>query len=187
MSTIKANDRVKVVVGTRYYDILGNQIGQVLRTYADISDGVAIVEFPEGMTVKIAFDELVKFEPKREETEEAKRDIPEGAKLITKEDFDKAIMEATLSAKDPRRLLGSLSGTVVGHNIGRKIFESEDAVYMTKDQFIATLWDGCSPANIGESIGNQMSGEKCVHISITAMIGLEQTIEILFGESEELK
>ena len=181
MSAIKENDRVKVVACENYLELFRNCTGKVTRIFETLSVPIAIVELEDdaGTTIKVHVTDLVKVEVKSQESE-----IPEGAKLITKEAFDRAVMEATLNAKSPSRILGSLSATIVGHNIGEKIFESEDAVYMTKDQFIATLWDGCSPKNVGESIDNQMSGEKCLHISITAMIGLEQTIEIFFGESD---
>ena len=177
---IKENDKVKVVVGTRYYDILGNQIGRVLRTY-DVADGIAIVEFPEGMTVKLSLEEVVKFESKPQET-----NIPEGAKLITRKAFDKAVIVSAYDTMDPKKFIGSLTGAIVGRNIGKKIFESEDAVYMTRDQYVGTLWDGCNPVILGASVDNQMSVDKCVHVSISAMLALENTIDILFGESEEL-
>ena len=182
MSAIKENDRVKVVACENYLELFRNCTGKVTRIFETLAVPIAIVELENenGATIKVRVTDLVKIEVKSQETE----NVPEGAKLITKEAFDRAVMEATLNAKSPSRILGSLSATIVGHNIGNKIFESKDAVYMTKDQFIATLWDGCSPMNVGESIDNQMSGEKCLHISITAMIGLEQTIDILFGESD---
>lgn len=185
MSTIKANDRVKVVVGTRYYDILGNQIGQVLRTY-DFADGVAIVEFPEGMTVKIAIDDLVKIEVKPQETEEAKVEIPEGVKRITEEEFRKAVIEVTSDfAANNGGFMRGATGVIMGANISSKLFKSQDSVVMTKDELIVTLWDGCNPVNVSESTGGEMPLDKSLSVSISGIISLRKIADILFDDESE--
>lgn len=180
--SIHKDDKVKVVIGARYYSIFGDQIGRVLRTY-DFDGGVAIVEFLEGTTAKVPFADLIKIEPKKTETETS--EIPEGAKRISKADYDRAIIAvANPTGEGMSNFLGNMVAMIVAKDIRSKIFEKQDAVIMTEDQFITTLWNGCSPENVSKSVDNEMSFYECTSVSLPAMSNLRKAVNILFGESE---
>lgn len=188
MSTIKVNDQVKVVSSECYLDMFTGCIGKVLRIHETLTVPVAIVELEDGTTVKLSINDLVKIEVKVQQTEESKVEIPEGAKRITDEDYKIAVSESAsdFSVKNGDFMRG-MSGVIIGADIGKKLFESQDSVVMTKDEFIVTLWDGCSPENIRESTGGKMPIDKSLTVSISGIIALRKVADILFDdESEEL-
>ena len=182
---IKVNDRVKVVSCKHYLDIFKDRVGTVVRVYETISDPIAIVEFEDGVTAKIPFETLLKVTT--QQTEEAKSDIPEGAKRITEADYKKAVSEsASYFVAKSGAFTRGMSGVITGAKIGDKLFESQDSVVMTKDEFIVTLWDGCSPMNIRDNTGGKMSIDRSLGVSISCIIALRKVADILFDESEEL-
>lgn len=187
MSVIKANDLVKVVADNGYNGFRYNpyQIGRVLRTY-DVADGVAIVEFSSGMIVKIPFDRLFKIEVEPRENEEVKVEIPEGAKLITAVDYDNAVFESVSDFTETvGDYMGGMAAASLGTEIGEKLFESQDSVVMTKDEFIVTLWDACSPVNVSKSTNGEMSLDESLMVSITGIIALLNVADILFDDESE--
>lgn len=184
MSRINVNDRVKVVAGFGWVRMFNGWVGVVQRMHELRADTVAIVEFEDGTTAKISVDDLVKVEYKSRETEDPNT-IPEGAKRITADDFGDAVAKSTASfAVNVGDITKGMSGLLVGADIGRKLFESRDSVVMTKDEVIATLWDGCSPANVCDSVDGETSLDKSFVISINAIESLREVADILFGESK---
>lgn len=183
--SIKHNDMVRVAASSIFSLKYQDEVGRVERVYEMdpfLKDGVALVDFCDGGLVKLPFKDLIKIIPPK--AGETKADTQEGVKRITKEDYDRAVMRVVADIDDPRRLLGNISAMIVARNIGEEIFENRDDVFMTKDQFIATLWNGCSPEKVSESVNNTMSTQKCIDVSISGMICLRMTVNILFGESE---
>lgn len=179
--SIKVNDRVKVMACEGYLDLFKDRTGKVTRIFETLSVPIAIVELEDdnGSTIKVPVNNLVKVKP--QETE----DVPEGAKLITKEAFDCAIVESTsgFAAKNGDVMRG-ISGLIVGADIGKKLFGSQDSVVMTKDEFIVALWDGCSPVNVRESVAGKMTLDQSLPVAITAIAAMRTLANILFDESD---
>lgn len=175
--SIKVNDTVKIVSGPYEIDFHG-QIGKVKCVYDGFD--IAIVQFDNGIA-KVYLSDLVRVDHKAAED----KDISEGAKLISETEWREAVKLSTMSnvsrSSDPTV---GMTGLVVGMNIGKRIFAEQSSVDLTKKDFIAILWDECSPLNVSKSIGEKMDAEKCVSVSLAAVLSLRETIEILFGESD---
>lgn len=182
---IKEGDVIKVVTTEPWFEAVRGMFGEVRAIHELGDDKVAIVRFDDGSFAKLPVDGLAKVNPRGDQEVEA---IPEGAKRITKADFEKALMESASAlmrgGDSAKYLLGSMTGTIVGYQIKDNLFKSEDVITLTKDQYIATLWDACSPESISNRIDKKMTTDHCIDVGITAIIALMRTINILFGESE---
>lgn len=158
-------------------------IGTVINTYAVTPDNVAIVHLEAtGETVKIPFSNLRKYEP--QEKQESKTEIPEGARRITEGEFSNAVSELMLST-DPKNFLFDMSGLIVGLNIAKALFEDTDVIYVTEDQLVKTLWDGCSPERIAATTNGDMSLSHCMVISTTALVTMKKLVEVFFPDGGE--
>lgn len=153
------------------------RVGKVERIF----NYVALVRIEDEL-VKCDLNDLVKVEPH----ETAKEEIPEGAKRITAEDFRHAVIKATSSFGIKNdNVLGGLTGTIVAAEIGLKLFDSRDSVIMTKDEFIVTLWNGCSPESIKAGVGGQMPLDESLTVSISSINALRDLPDILFDKSDD--
>ena len=183
--SIRENDIVKVITTEPWFEAVKGMIGEVRAIHELGADNIAIVKFDDGSFAKLPLDGLVKVTLKGDLEAEA---IPEGAKRITKADFEKALTESTIAlmtgGDSMKYLLSSMTGTIVGSRIRDNLFKSEDVITLTEDQYIATIWDACSPESISNSIDNNMSVNRCIDVGVAAIIALKRTINILFGESE---
>lgn len=173
--SINIHDTVKIVSG-EYEAKFRGQIGKV-DTVFDFA-GIAIVRF-ETDRVKVYIGDLVRVDPK------ATEDISEGAKWISEAEWKEAVKLSTLSnvsqSSDPTV---GMTGLVIGMNIGKRIFADQSRVALTKKEFIEILWDECSPSNVSKTVDEKLDVEKCVSVSLAAVLSLRETIEILFGESD---
>lgn len=175
--SIRENATVKVVGGAHV-----GETGKVVRIYDDL--GIALVALGTDSLGKVFLYDMVEIRP--QETE-PKTEIPEGAKKISRADFDNALIESNQYMMDrtSRNLMsgviGTLTGTIVGADIADKIFKDQDVVVMTEDQLIAELWAGCSPEAVNESVGGQMGIGKAMDVSIAAIMNLRKIPGILFG------
>lgn len=172
---VNTNDRVRVVRGDPAVREYTDNVGIVERTYPTIE--IAIVSFDNGCVGKIHFSNLVKVETEPEEN------IPEGAKFITREAYNKALKKIT-DASDSKDIIATLLGVVVGNMISDKIFNDSEVVAMTKNQFIERLWSECSPVSISKFVNEETLIETDIYRSVTAIIVLKPMIDILFDESE---
>lgn len=173
--SIRTNMNVKIVGG--FHD---GKTGKVVTIYPTID--IAIVSLDDtGDVAKIPFSELIEILPQEKET---RPEIPEGAKKISRDDYTHALLDAT----SPRNvnidsigdLLAATSTLIIGNRISDEIFKDRDAVVMTEAEFISTLWDACRPAKVAE-YGNYNEVDRGVtHVSITAIVGLEEIVGILF-------
>lgn len=160
--------------------------GRVASVYPDL--GVALVECNESIgMVKVLIDDLLVI-PSRE-NEEIKTEIPEGAKKITRSDFDRAVVRSSLlenKSNDPmQNLVGSMTGVIVGKVAADDIFKGQDAVVMTEDEFIFALWDACNPNHVSEIIDNKMTLYRCIDVSIAGMLNMRNVVRILFGPEND--
>lgn len=189
--SIKVNDKVRVDTSMGYLSNVMGLTGTVIQVY-DFLVPMAIVKFENGITAKVEVSNLIKVEA--QENQEAKLvtpEIPEGAKRITKSDFEAALMAVAnpvggMSERNPMAVfVGSMTAMIVGKNVAAKIFKDQDSVVMTEDQFTAALWDGCNPENVSESVGEKIPVSKCMRVSITAIISLENIVGVLFSDNSD--
>lgn len=190
--SIKENDRVKVIKAEGELSPLIGATGTVKRIYELSAGDIAAVQIIPDETiareifVKLPVENLEKVGPQ----ENRETEIPEGAKRITKADFEAALAEITSPEKmheSGSNLLGTftriMTAKIIGDSVRDKIFEDQDVVIMTEEEFISTLWKACDPVTTSESVKKGLSARKCVHVAITAMIGLEEIVGIIFGGS----
>ena len=176
---IHESTTVKVIEG-----LYAGKTGKVVHAYPSL--GVAVVCFDDnGDVAKISLSSLV--EIRLQENRETKSEIPEGAKEISRADFDAALIQATTVAMsqkigDPSvGIMGAMTGAIVGEFIGSEIFKESDVVAMTEDQLITILWEGCSPERVSETVDKEMSLAKSASVSIAAFMVMKKIPRILFG------
>ena len=190
---INIGDTVRVVEAPSDLSAFIGKTGKVERLYAELNPPIAYVVFEEdeliarSMGFKVPLSHLEKVEI------EADPEIPEGAKQITKADFDKALAEITAPDRafsdtglDPMAALTKVLTTkIVFRNAGEEIFRDREVVTMREDEFVSIFWRACDPVVVSESVDKKMSVRKCIGIALTAMIDLDEIVGILFGGSEE--
>lgn len=175
---IRENSTVKVIGGL--YD---GKTGKVVKVHDYID--IALVSFDDNGDVgKVPLSALVEVQPQADRIVDVKIVIPEGAKKITRADFDKAIVTATRpDFENPGDFMDAithgLASGIVGGIAANKIFGDQDVVVMTRDDLVVALWDGCNPKNVNESSGFPIA--KSLAISTGAIIALKKIVDILFG------
>lgn len=189
---INVDDKVKIVnvegVLARYED----KIGKVDRIFYETIPPIAIVQFDgeDCIFTKVPLVNLVKVEI--EAQVETASEIPEGAKKISRAEFRAALERVT----HPNNIFTERSGgmsafvrgvttMIVGEAVETAIFKDADGVVMTEDEFVSELWSACNPVAISESVKKGMPASNCIHVALTALIGLEDVVEILFGGSDD--
>ena len=177
---IRENATIKVHSG--YY---AGMTGKVDRIYPSLN--MAIVSFDDVDVVgKVSLSSLEVVKP-QETAAEPKSEIPEGAKRISKGDFEETLAVVTdtrrlLEGSDPMFSLSRiLTAKIVGESVRDQIFKDQDAVVMTEDDFIVALWNVCNPVAVAEKIQNKMSISKTAKISVVAFSTLMELTEILYG------
>lgn len=179
---IKENATVMVIDGIHV-----GKTGKVTMVY-DYAD-IAVVSFDDnGDLGKVSLSALVEVQPQESRIVDVKIEFPEGAKKISRADFDAALVEIT----SPEKMLESnsnpmsafaqiMTAKIMGDSVRDKIFEDQDAVIMTEEEFVSGLWGACDPTATSESVKKGLSARECIRVAITAMIGLEEIVGILFG------
>ena len=189
---INIGNKVRVVGVTGNLSTFNGRVGKLEKVFTEVEPPICYVLFEEdeliarSMGVKVPLENLVKVE------EEIESEIPEGAREISKADFDAAVAEITdpekaLSIKvlDPMASLTKLLTTkIVFSKAGEAIFRDREVVTMTEDEFISTLWSACDPVVVCEDLDGKMSVRKCIEIALIAMIDFDKLVQFLFGESD---
>ena len=171
---VKENSRVKVISGA----YVGNT-GKVMTVHDFL--GVAIVSFDDGNVGKCFFSELIEEVPAEE--------IPEGAKKISREDFNNALDKITnpknISAEDPidrmALLVRGITTKIIGENIAKSLFEDNTFVTMTESQFVDALWDSCNPNVVKEPVGKEMPLSHVAVVASTVVEQIMKIVPIIFG------
>ena len=180
--TIRENSTVKVIGG--FYE---GKTGKVVKIhdYAEI----AVVSFDDnGDLGKVSLSELIEVQPQADRIVDVKIEIPEGAKKISRADFDAALDELI----SPEKMLADkvnptvsfakvLTVKIIGDTIRDEIFKDQDVVVMTEDTFVSAMWDACNPTHIREAMKSKDSAGKIIKLAITALISMEEIVGILFG------
>lgn len=166
-------------------------IGTVINTYAVTPDNVAIVHLEAtGETVKVPFSNLRKYEP--QEKQESKIEIPEGARVITAEEFTTAVYAVTtpeaipggINKENPlSSILGAMTGNIVGLSIAENLFKESNDVTLNKDQLTMIVWNGCNPEGVSSSVNGDMSVDKSLSVSIASIMTLRKLVGYFFPES----
>ena len=159
------------------------ETGKVVSVYEII--GTVTVALEDGRFVKASMSEIVEVLPQES------NEIPEGAKRITPEIVKNAIAEVVsperIFASDEEsetKFLRGISTMIVGENFRKKLFNDEDVLILTEDQFIAEMWRLCSPASVAETVGGQMSDMACTSIALAACAILRDIVPIIFDEPD---
>lgn len=187
---VNVGDKVRVDASMGYLSNVMGVTGEVIQIYEFLVP-MAVVKFENGVTAKVEVSNLRKVEA--QENAEPKSEIPEGAKQITKADFEAALKRVTSpdhvlgdNSRDPMGgLMRSITTMIVGKKVTDKIFENQNAVVMTEDEFISALWEACNPNSVAEAVEKKMSVRKCITVAMTAIISFEEIVEILFGGSND--
>lgn len=188
---INTNDKVMIVNPEGVLARFEGKTGTVERIYPELIPPIAIVKFEEDETVR--FDVSVKVPVENLAKVELETEIREGAKMISRDEFKKAIEKVahldnifTGEFSDPMSsFIKGITTMVVGDFVRDAIFKDKDVVYMTEDELVSEIWSACNPVTLSENVKKGMPASKCMHVSITAMIGLETVVEILFGRSND--
>lgn len=180
---IHENSLVKVVDG-----MYAGKTGKVVNVYPQV--GTAVVSFDDnGDLGKVLLAALVEVPPQEGRIVDVKIEIPEGAKKISRADFEAELKRVTSpdhvvggKSRDPMSdFLRNITTMIVGKKVIEKIFEDQDVIVMTEDGLISALWSACDPVSISENIDKKMSPRKCITIAMTAMISFDEIVGILFG------
>lgn len=180
---IQKNATVKAIGG--FYD---GRVGKVCSIFPEID--TAVVSFDDNGDVgKVSLSALVEIQSQESKIVGVKVEIPEGAKKISRADFDAAVEKITSPEKmmdfasNPMvGLIKILTAKIVDDSVRDKIFKDQDVVVMTEDEVILALWDACNPIAVNEmTTGGKTSNRKAVKVAITALISLEEIVDILFG------
>lgn len=195
---IKINDKVMIVNAEGVLERFNGKVGRVDRIYYEVTPPVAMVvfEYEPGIAfnemVKVSVDNLAKVEP--QENQEVESDIPEGAREISKDDFDAALKTVTDPKNHPAgiiesnpmaSLMGSMVGVIVGKTIESDIFGDQDVITITEEELLATIWDGCNPVKMEKILNGKKPAKECAYMSLSAMMTLQNIPGVLFGESEQ--
>lgn len=175
---IRENSKVRIVRGLHE-----GRTGKIDRIYNDLA--VAIVSFDDtGEVGKVGLACMV--EILAEEKQEPKIEfMPEGAKKISRDEFNDAVSVVTRPDNGEfTDFLRNMSAMIIAHNIADIIFKDEDVVVMTEDELSITLWDLCNPKIIKPPVGKEMSVSQCVVISLSTVSILLDIIPIIFDGSE---
>lgn len=163
--------------------------GKVISTFPYMS--LAIVSFDENGDVgKVSFSDLVEV---KSPIEEKAPEIPEGAIQISRDDFREAVKNVThpdniFTEKVNNPMSNFLRGVatmLVYEKVGDKMFQDKNVVTMTRDEFIAAFWSICNPVFAAETVDNKLSVTKSVSIATTALVGLTDFVDILFGPEND--
>lgn len=177
---IRENATVKVMSG-----LYAGMSGKVVKVYSGLN--IALVSFDDVDVVgKVSLSSLDVVKP-QEIAVEPKPEIPEGAKRISKVDFEAAIVQVVRPDKvmidsDPMCSLSRLiAAKIVADSVRDQIFKDKDAVGMTEDEFIGALWNACNPVAVAKTTGNQMVARRAAHVGVSAYLTLEEIVEILYA------
>lgn len=175
---IRKNATVKVIGG-----FFEGREGKVIETH-DFA-GIALVSFDDnGGLGKVEIAQLVEIQPQESRIVDVKIEIPEGAKKISRADFEDALQRVFLSQRNNGNFsdfIGGMTAVLVGSNVATKIFEGQDVVVMTKDEFVVALWDGCNPKCVSDQIRGRQSVARSMDVSVAAILSLREIPDILFG------
>lgn len=183
--TIREKTRVRVIAG--YYE---GKTGKINSVHPEA--GVAIVSFDDNGDVgKVELAHLIEIQDQPEEKAPEIPEIPEGAKQISRADFDKAIDDLVSPARilfsggNPHAVVGKLGAILASRRtVADKIFNGATAVTMTEDEFISALWIACDPRNMIPGDKSCLSARRMTKLAVATVIGLEEVVEILFGSPE---
>lgn len=185
-------DTVRVVEAPLDLSEFIGKIGKVEKLFTELNPPIAYVLFEEDETVarSVGFKVPLAHLEKIEIQEETVTEISEGARKISRDEFRAAIETVTHPSNIFTENSGGMSAFVrgvttmiVGDAVETAIFKDADGVVMTEDEFVSELWSACNPVALSEGVKKGMSASKCITVAITALIGLEDVVEILFGGS----
>lgn len=173
--SIHEHDNVNVIAG-RYE----GSTGRVRSVYPTLD--IAVVMLDTGDVAKILLDHLVKFEPKEnvESNIPVKENISEGAKAINEKAFMSALLDITTFGKDESRNYAKMAALAHGMIVKKRLFVDNDVIVVTKNQFVAMLWDLCSPQTVAENSHDRENIADALMVSIPAILMLSDLVEIFF-------
>lgn len=173
------NATVKVIGG--HYD---GKTGKVISAFPPID--MAVVSFDDNGDVgKVSLSALVEIQVQKKPVES---EIPEGAKKISRADFDNAVdalvapEKVLFSGGNPMATIAKIGSVMaLRDHVRNEIFKGNDAVVMTEGEFVAVLWSACNPGVAAKLIPGVKPGRKLNKIAVGAFVSFDEIIEILFG------
>ena len=186
---IEKNSIVKVIGG-----VYEGKTGTICDLNRDID--VAMVAFDDGDETtfrKIPLSDIVEVPPHADRIVDVEVVIPEGAKKISRADFEAALKRVASPARvfdndSPNfmsNFLASVTTMLIGTRVTNVLFKDLGVVVMTEDEFISALWGACDPVFLADSVDNKMSSRKCITMAMTAFISFKKIIESFFGAKND--
>lgn len=188
MKHFAPRDKVVLTEAVSGYETFVGKVGEVLATSEHEflpGGGVALVDW-ETEAGKISYDHLEMYQPE----EEPSHEIPEGARVITREDFD-AAMDVL---NDPVRILSSdhrasdfvsfVCNMATRNRLEDVLFKTADEVVMSELGFCTALWDACNPTIIHLEGDPLRAPRESLQVAIASVIGIRELAKILFDEPE---
>lgn len=181
---IRENMHVKIVNG--FY---AGKVGKVVSTFATINTATVSLD-DNGEIVKVSLSDLIEILPQETKIVSVDIEIPEGAKKISRADFEEALKEVTSpdhvlggKSRDPMgALMKTIATMVVAKRVTNEIFGDQDFIVMTEDEFISAIWSACNPNSVAAAVEKKMSTRKCITVAMMAISSFEEIVAIIFGE-----
>ena len=112
----------------------------------------------------------------------AAKKILAGGKVITRDAYRDALMSLTKDEEKSGSIgafLSAMTAVMVGKEIEERLFGEEDSIVITEDELVLQVFDSCRPDTLLKT-KQPRSVSEMLHISISALIGLETFIIKLF-------
>ena len=189
MSKFNPNDRVIVIDEDENVTK-----GEIQTDYESL--GIAIVKLDDGSIKKVNYRNIYRdpeptskaVEDVADEPDEEKK-LPEGAKVISKEQFIDAIYRVEDYKLDREhddllddilckvRLLSAVKRSVA---LAGDIFKTKNEVILTADELALLIWENCNPRVIVEESRNRLSIADALEVGGSGVTFLHEVLTILF-------
>lgn len=167
---------------TPLYNNLIGKVGEIVSNHPDLE--IVTVKFADDdVTVKARYDWI--------EPIDAKPEIPDGAKTITKDEFIAAANTATAPDNysrssaleiDPRMFLMAISAFCIVSNAAERMFINDEPITVTRDDLVNFLWYECSPDSILKSTEATINAYDSLKLAMAAVPAIRTIVDILFPD-----
>lgn len=173
--------------------------GKIEKVFDEI-EMVLVRRTENGELFKASFDKVGIIEKKvtaEEETpNEPEKEIREGAKVITRQEFIDALHEVTSlegmvgeervkEIKDPSlTMLKGLTIFLIGTQISDKLFAESEEIEITREELKEQIMDNTKPDELSNMIDNQMSSTSLDIIGLLSTLVLMKLVCVLFDETK---
>ena len=180
--TICIGDTVKLIGTPRGLEDMLGSIGEVL--------SVSLYDFVPGGGVALVQFGTVEFKLNFEYLERVvKETLPEGAKRVTRDEFNEIVKDVTYSAFETvgvgnDAVYISLLSVATTARLAQELFAEADSVILSQNQLYSMIWSACDTIIIGREFGLKIPVGDPVSLAIDSVIAILPIVERLFGTSD---